>query len=210
MAYRNGVLYETMFPEPVATELRLLSSTLLQISGLQALGRSLASLVVALRQLWLSGKMKAAVALLLLATLCAAVKRKRQQSEWDYRVDAEKVSLKGCANLTTVLDNWKFAIMTQVKDLLLHDHHTVLPDYGRIQPLSDALGDLFKEFNTLKERLGELTTKFNGIEGFVDDMRAGRGSSPPRQKRPPQPKGPTIRKRVVVQRLKKPVKKPEA
>ncbi|MGH0174274.1 UNVERIFIED_CONTAM: hypothetical protein FKN15_067732 [Acipenser sinensis] len=54
MAYRNGVLYETMFPEPVATELRLLSSTLLQISGLQALGRSLASLVVALRQLWLS------------------------------------------------------------------------------------------------------------------------------------------------------------
>ncbi|KAK6479704.1 hypothetical protein HHUSO_G18789 [Huso huso] len=123
---------------------------------------------------------------------------------------AEKLSLKGCANLTTVLDNWKFAIMTQVKDLLLHDHHTVLPDYGRIQPLSEALGDLFKEFNTLKERLGELTTKFNGIEGFVDDMRAGRGSSPPRQERHPQPKGPTIRKRVVVQRLKKPVKKPEA
>ncbi|MGH0145462.1 UNVERIFIED_CONTAM: hypothetical protein FKN15_059894 [Acipenser sinensis] len=138
------------------------------------------------------------------------LKRRRQQSEWDYRVNAEKLSLKGCANLTTVLDNRKLAIMTQVKDLLLHEHHTVLPDYGRIQPLSDALGDLFKEFNTLKERLGELTTKFNGIEGFVDDMRAGRGSSPPRQKRPPQPKGPTIRKRVVVQRLKKPVKKPEA
>ncbi|MGH0133379.1 UNVERIFIED_CONTAM: hypothetical protein FKN15_052360 [Acipenser sinensis] len=167
--------------------------------------------------------MKAAVALLLLATLCAAVKRKRQQSEWDYRVDAEKVSLKGCANLTTVLDNWKFAIMTQVKDLLLHDHHTVLPDYGRIQPLSEALGDLFKEFNALKERLGELTTKFDGIEGFVDEMRAGRGPSPPRQERPPQPnpealvpaaegprQGPTSRKRVVVRRLKKPVETPEA
>ncbi|MGH0115055.1 UNVERIFIED_CONTAM: hypothetical protein FKN15_074196 [Acipenser sinensis] len=41
--------------EPVATELCLLSSTLLQISGLQgqALGQSLASLVVAHRQLWL-------------------------------------------------------------------------------------------------------------------------------------------------------------
>ncbi|MGH0146784.1 UNVERIFIED_CONTAM: hypothetical protein FKN15_009056 [Acipenser sinensis] len=42
--------------ETVAMELRLLSSTLLQISGLQgqALGRSLASLIVARRQLWLS------------------------------------------------------------------------------------------------------------------------------------------------------------
>ncbi|MGH0136936.1 UNVERIFIED_CONTAM: hypothetical protein FKN15_006869 [Acipenser sinensis] len=40
----------------MATELCLLSSTLLQISGLQgqALGQSLASLVVARRQLWLS------------------------------------------------------------------------------------------------------------------------------------------------------------
>ncbi|MGH0175678.1 UNVERIFIED_CONTAM: hypothetical protein FKN15_078092 [Acipenser sinensis] len=45
-----------LLPEPVAMELRLLSSTLLQISGLQgqALGRSLASLIMARRQLWLS------------------------------------------------------------------------------------------------------------------------------------------------------------
>ncbi|MGH0161616.1 UNVERIFIED_CONTAM: hypothetical protein FKN15_041433 [Acipenser sinensis] len=42
--------------EPVATELRLLSSTLLQLSGLQgqALGRILTSLIMARRQLWLS------------------------------------------------------------------------------------------------------------------------------------------------------------
>ncbi|MGH0174925.1 UNVERIFIED_CONTAM: hypothetical protein FKN15_073590 [Acipenser sinensis] len=55
-AYLDGVLREAPLPEPVATELRLLSSTLLQISGLQgeALGRTLANLIVARRQLWLS------------------------------------------------------------------------------------------------------------------------------------------------------------
>ncbi|KAG7491200.1 hypothetical protein MATL_G00000450 [Megalops atlanticus] len=126
--------------------------------------------------------------LLLLAALCSAQKKRRQQSaEWDYRAEAEKVNTRGCANLTLVLDNWKFAIMTQVKDLLLNDHSTVLPDYGRIQPLSEALGDLYKEFNALKERLGELTTKFEGVEAFVDDMRAGRAPAPPRAERPPPP-----------------------
>ncbi|MGH0176487.1 UNVERIFIED_CONTAM: hypothetical protein FKN15_014861 [Acipenser sinensis] len=55
-AYLDGVLTGSPLPEPVATDLGLLSSMLLQISGLQghALGRSLASLVVARRQLWLS------------------------------------------------------------------------------------------------------------------------------------------------------------
>lgn len=48
-----------------------------------------------------------------------------------YSPAAERVNTRGCANLTLVLDNWKYAIMTQVKDLLLHDHNTVLPDYGR-------------------------------------------------------------------------------
>ncbi|MGH0131024.1 UNVERIFIED_CONTAM: hypothetical protein FKN15_022219 [Acipenser sinensis] len=55
-AYMDGVLREALLPKLVATELRLLSSTLLQISGLpgQALGRSLASLIVAHRLLLLS------------------------------------------------------------------------------------------------------------------------------------------------------------
>ncbi|MGH0118725.1 UNVERIFIED_CONTAM: hypothetical protein FKN15_005711 [Acipenser sinensis] len=55
-AYMDGVLRKDPFPELVAMELRLLFSTLLQISGLQgqAIGRSLASLIVAQRQLWLS------------------------------------------------------------------------------------------------------------------------------------------------------------
>ncbi|MGH0130360.1 UNVERIFIED_CONTAM: hypothetical protein FKN15_042269 [Acipenser sinensis] len=55
-AYMDGILREAMLREPLASELRLFSGTLLQISSLhgQALGRSLASLVVARRQLWLS------------------------------------------------------------------------------------------------------------------------------------------------------------
>lgn len=128
-----------------------------------------------------------------------------------------KVNARGCANLTLVLDNWKYAIMTQVKDLLLNDHSTVLPDYGRsvllsaiwqfihlkyifyryefygyifprhmklwqhlsrIGSLSEALSDLYKEFNSLKERLGELTSKFEGVESFVDEVRSGREERP--------------------------------
>uniref|UniRef100_A0AAY5K1H2 Uncharacterized protein n=1 Tax=Esox lucius TaxID=8010 RepID=A0AAY5K1H2_ESOLU len=125
--------------------------------------------------------MKTVGTLLCLTALCAAQKRRTEpNSEWVLRTSAEKASPKSCANLTLVLDNWKFAIMTQVKDLLHNDHMTVLPDYGRIPLLSDALGDLYKEFNALKERLGELTSKFDGVEVFVDDVRAGRSPFPPR------------------------------
>lgn len=98
--------------------------------------------------------------------------------ELDHR-NEDRVGSRGCSNLTVVLDNWKYAIVTQVKDLLLNDHRTVLPDYGRIQPLSDALGDLYKEFNALKDRLADLTSKFDAVEGFVDDIRRGRKPSPP-------------------------------
>uniref|UniRef100_A0A8D2LQF2 Uncharacterized protein n=1 Tax=Varanus komodoensis TaxID=61221 RepID=A0A8D2LQF2_VARKO len=126
--------------------------------------------------------MRQIFSLLLFVAVSCAAKPKRQQatSEWDYRSEAEKVNMKGCANLTIVLDNWKFAIMTQIKNLLLHDHQTVLPDYGRIKPLSDALDDLYKEFNALKERLGELTTRFEGVESFVDEMNKSQGQVPPK------------------------------
>ncbi|XP_078147078.1 uncharacterized protein LOC144543003 [Centroberyx gerrardi] len=165
--------------------------------------------------------MKAVLALLVLLLALGAAQKRRgtQNPEWDFRNEAEKVNTRGCANLTLVLDNWKYAIMTQVKDLLLHDHSTVLPDYGRIQPLSDALGDLYKEFNALKERLGELTSKFDGVEAFVDDVRAGRSPAPPRaEPRPPgllpgepeaaateeRSRPPGRRSRIVVRRIKKP------
>ena len=48
----------------------------------------------------------------------------------------------------------------------------------RIQPLSEALDDLYKEFNALKAHLGELTDKFTTIEAFIDEVKAGRASSP--------------------------------
>ena len=90
---------------------------------------------------------------------------------------------------------------------------------SRIGPLSDALGDLYKEFNALKERLGDLTVKFDDVEAFVDDVRAGRSPALPRREpRPPAGKPveenatnteerrrpPGRRTRVVVRRIKKP------
>ncbi|KAK9530840.1 hypothetical protein VZT92_012318 [Zoarces viviparus] len=151
-------------------------------------------------------RMKTAGLLLFLSVTLSSAQKHRPE---DHK-NEEKVNSRGCSNLTLVLDNWKYAIMTQVKDLLLHDHSTVLPDYGRIQPLSDALGDLYKEFNALKERLSELTDRFDGVEGFVDGVRSGRKPTPPRgEPRPPgeaepagRPQG--RRTRVVVRRIKKP------
>lgn len=47
----------------------------------------------------------------------------------------------------------------------------------RIQPLSEALDDLFKEFNALKTRLGDLTDKFTAIETFIDEVKTSHATS---------------------------------
>ncbi|KAL4658202.1 hypothetical protein GN956_G2964 [Arapaima gigas] len=126
------------------------------------------------------------LSLLCLVALSSAQKTKRQPVvEWNSRAEAQKMDSKRCANLTLVLDNWKFAIMNQVKDLLLHDPSKVLPDYARIKPLSEALGDLYKELKGLKEHLGRLTNKFDQVEAFVDDIQAGKVTGYGRVLRPP-------------------------
>uniref|UniRef100_A0A663EF11 Uncharacterized protein n=1 Tax=Aquila chrysaetos chrysaetos TaxID=223781 RepID=A0A663EF11_AQUCH len=126
--------------------------------------------------------------LLLLAALGSAAKPKQQPAAWDDGADAARVPAKGCANLTLVLDNWKFAITSQMRNLLLFDHQNVLPDYGRIRSLSGALDDLYRDFSSLKEQLGRLSARFAEVEAFVDQLSRARGpGAPPRQRGLPQP-----------------------
>ncbi|XP_072550472.1 uncharacterized protein [Salminus brasiliensis] len=124
------------------------------------------NVVVLLRKM----RMRRALALLWLVSLCAAQKKWTQEM-WELK---DKSVGKSCSNLTQVLDNWKYAIMYQVKDLLVNDHASVLPEYVRIKPLSDAVGDLYKQFDTLKENLAKLSSKFDKVESFVDELQAGK------------------------------------
>ncbi|XP_055050095.2 uncharacterized protein [Misgurnus anguillicaudatus] len=120
------------------------------------------------------------VSLLFLAIAVVLVggQRKRPaKEEWNYRDGSEKVSMRGVANLTQVLDDWRFDILNQVKGLLQNDHQSLLPDYSRIQPLSEALDDLFKEFNALKAHLADLTEKFGPLETFIDELKTERSNA---------------------------------
>lgn len=130
-------------------------------------------------------KLSVLLLLLAVATVTVLAQRRRPTStttdEWNFRDGSERVNMRGVANLTQILDNWRFDILSQMRGLLQNDHQSLLPDYSRIQPLSEALDDLYKEFNALKAHLGDLTEKFAAIETFIDEVkaqRAGAGSAP--------------------------------
>ncbi|XP_044187042.1 uncharacterized protein si:ch211-76l23.4 isoform X1 [Thunnus albacares] len=120
---------------------------------------------------------------LLLAVAMVTVQAQRRRpgststDEWNFRDGSERVNMRGVANLTQILDNWRFDILNQMKGLLQNDHQSLLPDYARIQPLSEALDDLYKEFNALKSHLGDLTEKFAAIETFIDEVKANQANN---------------------------------
>lgn len=78
----------------------------------------------------------------------------------------------------------------------------------RIPLLSVTLGDLYKEFNTLKEDLAKLMAKFDGVESFVEDMRSTRKSAlPPGGKmmaKDDRAHAQGSRRRIVVRRIRGP------
>ncbi|XP_054149145.1 uncharacterized protein LOC128948450 isoform X2 [Melozone crissalis] len=133
------------------------------------------------------GDMARLLLLLLLAALGCAARPGRRPAPWDDGADAQRPPARGCANLTLVLDNWKFAITSQLRNLLLSDHQTVLPDYGRIPALSGALDELYRDFRGLKEQLGRLSDRFAHLEASVEQLSRARGAAgPPRRGGVPQ------------------------
>ncbi|AWP19468.1 Hypothetical protein SMAX5B_015958 [Scophthalmus maximus] len=125
----------------------------------------------------MASKLNVLLLALAVASVTVLAQRRRpattKTEEWNYRDGSERVNMRGVANLTQVLDNWRFDMLSQMRGLLQNDHQSLLPDYARIQPLSEALDDLYKEFNALKAHLGDLTEKFTAIETFIDEVKAG-------------------------------------
>lgn len=60
----------------------------------------------------------------------------------------------------------------------MHRHNDACLVSSRIQPLSEALDDLYKEFNALKAHLGDLTEKFTAVETFIDELKARQATAP--------------------------------
>lgn len=69
----------------------------------------------------------------------------------------------------------KVTCLFSVKSVF-NNFNSSLLSLSRIQPLAEALDDLYKEFNALKVHLGDLTEKFTAIESFIDEVKAGRAA----------------------------------
>ncbi|XP_072348671.1 uncharacterized protein [Scyliorhinus torazame] len=121
-----------------------------------------------------------------LLTLFLALAQTSQHGRWNYRDGADRVNINGVRSVTRLLDHWGNRIFKHVKDTMISDPQTVLPDYSRIQPLSEALDDLFKEVRALKKRIADLTESLTGLETTFTQVGYGK---------------PVKIKRVVMKRL---------
>ncbi|GCC38296.1 hypothetical protein chiPu_0016810 [Chiloscyllium punctatum] len=93
---------------------------------------------------------------------------------WNYRDGADKVNINGIYSVTRLLNYWGNGIFKQVKDTMINQPSNVLPDYSRIQPLSEALDDLFKEIRTMKKRLADLTENLAALEKVFSQVGYGK------------------------------------
>lgn len=62
---------------------------------------------------------------------CLNVALLRRNGKRALSVPAGRVNMRGVANLTQILDDWRFDILTQMRGILQNDHQSVLPDYAR-------------------------------------------------------------------------------
>ncbi|XP_029692791.1 uncharacterized protein isoform X1 [Takifugu rubripes] len=166
--------------------------------------------------------MKLSGFLLVLSVSCCAARG----SELGVGGEADGVNASDSSNLTQILENWRSSIMAEVKDLLLHHHHAVLPDYSRIPPMSQSLENLEQEFSEIRGdvdglkvtfssfgdllgKLGsarnvshtsELRATFEGFKDLLKKLRSGRKlpHKPGGMDRQPRRKGTIVRRRKPV------------
>ncbi|XP_078093439.1 uncharacterized protein LOC144509038 isoform X2 [Mustelus asterias] len=121
-----------------------------------------------------------------LVALFLALAQSSEHWRWNYRDGADRVNINGVRSITRLLDHWGNRIFKHVKDTMINKPQDILPDYSRIQPLSEALDDLFKEVQALKTRVTDLTTMLTGLEKIFTQVGYGK---------------PVKIKRVVMKRL---------
>lgn len=117
--------------------------------------------------------------MLWLCCVCVANFTWQHKHEMSYILPINNIVIiiSGYGALLLKFFDWSFKYWNDFFHLCFHKYPLT-----RIQPLSDALRDLYKKFNGLKDELGKLTTKFDSVEAFVDDLKDGRFTLPQRSR----------------------------
>ncbi|XP_041093861.1 uncharacterized protein si:ch211-243a20.3 [Polyodon spathula] len=137
-------------------------------------------------------------------------------AHWNYREGADRVNVGALKSLTRILDKWGNNIFSEIKNILHNQPNSVLPDYSRVRPLAETLGDLFKEVGSLQRRIGELNERLGGLDrhckkygygevkGGAQVTQALRGSKVMTYVRRRRPAPPLSRRKILIRRRKKP------